>query len=192
MEPILFLAHTESDGTLARSALEALAAALSLGGAVTVGLVGAAVDAAARQIAGSGAVRFLAVEGEGFAQSRYATDASAAEALCRAAGASLVLAAHTSRWARAIPGAAARLNGRADTHATGIAIVNEVPAVTRWFYRQRMEAVFDALAAAVDRAARIGLRSGVERSARRGGGGASGSRGGIAHHGGRRARPAGG
>ncbi|MDE3164676.1 MAG: electron transfer flavoprotein subunit alpha [Acidobacteriota bacterium] len=141
MEPILFLAHTEADGTLAKGALEGLSAALGLGGPVTVGLVGAAVEAAARQIAGCGAARFLAVEGEAFGQSRYATDAAAAEALCRASGASLVLAAQTSRWARAIPGAAARLNGRADTHATGIAVAGGVPAVTRWFYRQRMEAV---------------------------------------------------
>jgi electron transfer flavoprotein alpha subunit len=139
MEPILFLAHTEPDGTLARNALEALSAAIALGGPLTVGLVGANVDAAARHVAGAG--RLLAVEGEAFAQARYATDAAAAEALYRTSGASLVLAAHTSRWARAIPGVAARLSGRADTHATGIAIVNSVPAVTRWFYRQRMEAV---------------------------------------------------
>ena len=39
------------------------------------------------------------------------------------------------------PGAAARLDGRVDTHATAVAIVNGVPAVTRWFYRQRMEGV---------------------------------------------------
>ena len=34
-----------------------------------------------------------------------------------------------------------RLGGRVDTHATGLAAANGVPAVTRWFYRQRMEAV---------------------------------------------------
>lgn len=141
MEPILFLAHIEPDGMLARIALEGLAAAFALGGPVTVGLVGAVVEPAAAQIASCGAARFLAVEGEAFAQARYATDAAAVEALCRAADATLVLAPHTSRWARAIPGVAARRNGRADTHCTGIAIVNEVPAVTRWFYRQRMEAV---------------------------------------------------
>ncbi|MBS1858132.1 MAG: electron transfer flavoprotein subunit alpha [Acidobacteria bacterium] len=141
MEPILFLAHTEADGTLAKGALEALNAAIALGGPLTVGLVGAAVEPAARQIAGCGAARILAVEGEAFAQPRYATDAAAAEALCRAAGASLVLAPQTSRWARAIPGAAARLNGRADTHATAIAVADGAPAVTRWFYRQRMEAL---------------------------------------------------
>lgn len=141
MEKILFLAHTEPDGSLGKAALEALAAAVSLGGELTVGLVGADASEAAGQIAGCGAARFLAVEGEAFAQPRYATDAAAAEALAHAAGAGLVVAAHTSRWARALPGAAARLEGRIDTHATRIAEVNGVPAVTRWFYRQRMEAV---------------------------------------------------
>ena len=141
MEPVLVLAHTEADGTLAKPALEALAAALALGGELTLGLVGAEVRAAADQTAGCGAVRFLAAAGEAFAQPRYATDAAAAEALCRAAGAGLVIAPATSRWARALPGAAYRLGGRVDTHATGIAPVNGVPAVTRWFYRQRMEGV---------------------------------------------------
>ncbi len=137
MEPILFLAHTEPDGGFSRQTLEALAAALALGGEVTIGLVGAAADRAPD----CGAKRYLAVDGEAFAQPRYSTDVAAAEALCRASGAGLVLAPHTSRWARALPGVAARLNGRVDTHATAIQIVNEVPAVTRWFYRQRMEAV---------------------------------------------------
>jgi electron transfer flavoprotein alpha subunit len=137
MEPILFLSHSEPDGGFSRHTLEALAAALALGGDITVGVVGAAAD----QFATCGAKRFLAVEGEEFKQSRYSTDAAAAEALCRAAGTALVIAPHTSRWARALPGVAARLNGRVDTHATTIQMVNEVPAVTRWIYRQRMEGV---------------------------------------------------
>jgi len=137
VEKILFLAQADLD----KPALEALSAACSLGGALTVGLVGPGAAAAANRIAGCGAARFLAVEGEAFAQPRYATDAAVAEALARSAGASLVLAAHTSRWARALPGVAARLDGRIDTHVTRIAEVNGVPAVTRWFYRQRMEGV---------------------------------------------------
>ncbi len=140
MENILLLAHTEDDGSLGKPALEALATALSLGGALSVGLVGAATQAAADQIAGCGAVRFLAVTGDAFAQPRYTTDAAAAEALCRAADCPVVLAPGTSRWARALPGVAFRLGGRVDTHATSMALAG-VPAVTRWFYRQRMEAV---------------------------------------------------
>jgi electron transfer flavoprotein alpha subunit len=141
VENILLLAHTETDGSLGKAGLEALATALGLGGAVTVGLVGAATQAAAVQIAGCGAARFLAVTGDAFGQPRYATDAAAAEALCRAADCQIVIAAGTSRWARALPGVAYRLGGRVDTHATGLAIANGAPAVTRWFYRQRMEAV---------------------------------------------------
>lgn len=141
MEPILVLAHLEADGSLARPALEALAAALALGGEVTVGLAGATADAAAAQIGSCGAARFLAVAGDVFSQPRYTTDAAAAEALCRASGAAIVLAPQTSRWARALPGVALRLGGRIDTHATAIGVRNGVPAVTRWFYRQRMEGV---------------------------------------------------
>jgi electron transfer flavoprotein alpha subunit len=51
------------------------------------------------------------------------------------------MAAATSRWARALPGVAYRLGGRIDTHATSLAVENGAPALTRWFYRQRMEAV---------------------------------------------------
>jgi electron transfer flavoprotein alpha subunit len=140
MESVLVLAHTELDGSLAKPALEALAVALALGAPVTVGLAGAPTKAAADQIASCGAVRFLAVTGDAFSAPRYATDASAAEALCRAAGCSLIIAAGTSRWARALPGVACRLGGRVDTHATGIAAEGGAPAITRWFYRQRMEA----------------------------------------------------
>ena len=141
MERILFLAHTEADGRMGKAALETLPAALAPGGEVVIGLVGASTAAAAEQVAACGAVRFLAVEGAAFAIPRYATDRQAAEALCRESAASLILAPHTARWARALPGVSARLDGRIDTHATAIALVNEVPAVTRWFYRQRMEGV---------------------------------------------------
>jgi electron transfer flavoprotein alpha subunit len=141
VESILLLAHTEADGSLGKAALEALTAARALGGELTIGLVGASVQAAAGQVAGAGAVRILAVTGEAFGQSRYATDAAVAEALCRAAGSPLVIAPDTSRWARALPGVAYRLGGRVDTHATNLTMQNGAPAVTRWFYRQRMEAV---------------------------------------------------
>ena len=141
MESILLLVHTEADGALAKPALEALTSALALGGELTVGLVGGAVEAAARIAAAAGALRILAVSGDEFTQPRYATDAAAAEAIARAAGAAIVLAPATARWSRALPGAAYRLGGRIDTHATGLAVRDGAPAVTRWFYRQRMEAV---------------------------------------------------
>jgi electron transfer flavoprotein alpha subunit len=137
MDTILFLAFTESDGSLAKPALEALGAAVAMGAPLTVGLIGASVAAAASQIAGCGAARFLGVRGEEFGQSRYSTDAAAAEAAARAAGATIVMAPASVRTNRALPGVAHRLDGAIDTHVTAVA---GGPAVTRWYYRQRMEA----------------------------------------------------
>jgi electron transfer flavoprotein alpha subunit len=149
METILFLSHTEPGGTLPKAGLETLAAALALGrelpgATLAVGLVGGdGAQAAADSIAGCGAARFLAVTGEDFAVARYATDAAAAEALARAARATLVLAPGTSRWARCLAGVAQRMNGRADTHVTAIRLEDGAPRATRWYYRQRIEATFE-------------------------------------------------
>lgn len=140
MEQVLVLIHTEAGGTLARPALEAITVAKELGAGFAVGIAGEAVQNAANQVAASGATRFFGVEGAEFAQARYSSDAAAAEALCRASGATLVIAPQTSRWARVLPGMAVRLNGRADTHATAVGMENGSPAISRWYYRQRMEA----------------------------------------------------
>ena len=144
-ESILFLAHTEDDGTLSKATLEGLSGALALAGALgaplTLGLVGADVKAAAAATGGAGAARVLGVEGPAFGAPRYASDAPAAEALARAAGAAIVLAAGTSRWARVLAGVAHRLGGRADTHVTALAVENGQVSATRWSYRQRLEAV---------------------------------------------------
>ncbi len=138
METILVLAHTEAGGGLAKPALEAIGAAKALGAPFSIGLVGAEVQAAA-----CGAEHVLAVQGEAFAQARYSTDAAAAEALARASGASLVLAPATSRWNRVLAGVSHRLGGRVDTHVTGLAAEGGGIAVTRWYYRQRMEATLE-------------------------------------------------
>jgi electron transfer flavoprotein alpha subunit len=145
METILVLLHTDADGSLPRAARETLQAgatlAETLGGApLNVGLVGAEVQAAADSLAACGAARFLGVAGPAFGQARYATDALAAEAICRQAAATLILAPGTSRWARALPGVAHRLGGRVDTHASGLSVVDETPTLSRWYYRQRIEA----------------------------------------------------
>jgi electron transfer flavoprotein alpha subunit len=144
MEKILFLSHTEQDGTLPRAALEALGAAVELAAAVkgelAVGVFGEATAPAAAQLAGAGAKQALAVTGPDFGQARYSTDAAAAEALAKAAGATLVLAPATSRLARVLPGVAHRLSGKVDTHATAVTAADGAPSITRWFYRQRMEA----------------------------------------------------
>lgn len=145
METLLVLAHTEPDGSLAKPALEALGAACALrsalaGSSLVVGLIGAQVEAAANQIAGCGAGRFLGVSGEAFGVSRYATDAAAAAALAQAARATVVLAAGTSRFHRCLPGVAHRLGGRVDTHVTAVGVEQGQITVQRWYYRQRIQA----------------------------------------------------
>jgi electron transfer flavoprotein alpha subunit len=145
METILFLAHAEADGSLGRPALEALGAAKAMAGSLAgatlvVGLAGAKVQAAANGIAGCGAARWLGVSGPDFEEARYASDAAASEALCKAATATVVIAPGTSRWSRVLPGVAQRLGGRVDTHVTGISAEAGALSVTRWYYRQRMEA----------------------------------------------------
>lgn len=145
MENLLILAHTEPDGGLAKSALEAVASALSFCKAMTgttlaVGLVGKHTQPAADLLATCGANRFLAVTGKEYAVSRYSTDAASAEALCRAAQPTIVIAPATSRWNRTLSGVAQRLGGKVDTHITGISAQNGTPTVNRWYYRQRMEA----------------------------------------------------
>jgi len=146
MENILLLVHTEADGSLAKSALESLQTAQALASTIdasgfSVGIVGEKFQAAADQIAGCGAAKYLGVEGAEFAQPRYASDAAAAEAICKTAQATLVIAPATSRWNRVLAGVAQRLNGRVDTHITGLTAENSAVSVSRWYYRQRMEAV---------------------------------------------------
>ena len=144
METILVLAHTENDGSLAKSVREALHAAATLhkslaGSRLLVGFVGENVQAAANSIAACPATKYFGVTGADFCQSRYATDAASAEAICKAAQATVVIAPATSRWARVLPGVAQRLGGRADTHITGVAVTDGKISVNRWYYRQRME-----------------------------------------------------
>jgi electron transfer flavoprotein alpha subunit len=140
MDTILFLSHTEVDGSLGKAGLEALAAAKSLGGTLVVGLFGEQVQPAANQVASCGATKFLGVAGAEFAQARYGSDAAAAEAIAKSSGATVILAPGTSRMNRIVSGVAHRLNGRADTHATAVQVVGGELSVTRWYYRQRMEA----------------------------------------------------
>ena len=140
MDTILVLAHTEANGSLGRSALEVIGAAIKLGGKLIVGLIGADVQQAANSIAGTSATKFYAASSGDFAQARYGSDVAAAEAICRQASPTLVLVPSTSRWNRVLAGLAHRLGGVVDTHVTDISSADGSPSVTRWYYRQRMEA----------------------------------------------------
>jgi electron transfer flavoprotein alpha subunit len=124
---------------------------------MTIGIVAQDATSLASALANAGA-KLLGVSGEAFAQARYATDAAACEALCRAAQASIVLTPHSSRFGRVMAGVTQRLGGCIDTHiaalgthiaalATHITAIDSSPGetdsidATRWFYRQRIEAV---------------------------------------------------
>jgi len=144
MEKILVLLHTDENGGLPKAAFEAVQSARELACGLkestwTAGLVGKDVQNAANSIAACGAGRFLGVSGDDFATSRYATDAAAAEAVCKASEATIVIAPATSRWMRAIPGVAQRLGGTVDTHVVGTKTEDGALSVQRWYYRQRIE-----------------------------------------------------
>jgi electron transfer flavoprotein alpha subunit len=145
MERILVLVHAEPDGEPGRGALEASGAAARLarsieGAELRIGFVGTKGAALAPAFAGCGAGEFLVVSGDEFDVPRYASDAAAIEALVRESGATLVLAPATSRFARALPGAAQRLEGRVDTKVTGLEVEDGRILARHWYYRQRMEA----------------------------------------------------
>jgi electron transfer flavoprotein alpha subunit len=145
MEKILFLAHTEADGSLPNVAREALNAAVDLsrklpGASLAVGLVGRDAKTAADTVAACGAARFLAVTGDEFAASRYASDVAAVAAMVRESQATLVLAPTTSRFSRSLPGVVHRCGGRIETHVSGLEAGDDTIKVQRWYYRQRMVA----------------------------------------------------
>ena len=166
MDNILFLAHTEADGTLNKAALEALTSAVelkqSLNGTLAVALYGPQIQPAADSIAACGATRFLAVSGEAFGQARFATDAAASEALVRASGATIVIAAATSRSSRVMAAVAHRVGGCVDTHVNNVAASagahNGDPLVLSPAHRR----LADPHSASVDSPARSGVASRVE------------------------------
>lgn len=149
METILFLSPAEAGSPLSKNGLEALATtkqlADSLGTTFIAALWGDDPKDAMDGIASCGATKFLTVTGAEFAQPRYATDAAAAEALARAARATIIIGPAGSRWNRVLAGVAHRLGGRADSHVTGLSVSGGSPAIARWYYRQRMEGILNRI-----------------------------------------------
>lgn len=142
MESILVLTHVDEGGmALTKASLEAVSAGLMLAERLRAPLtVGVIAGDAAKLTGALPQAKVLAVAGEAFAQARYASDAAACEALFRAANATIVLIPAGARLARVAAGVAHRLGGAIDTHITAIGGTDRVE-VTRWFYRQRVEAV---------------------------------------------------
>ncbi len=143
-ETILVLTHADESGSaLSAASLEAVTAGMELAArldaSMAIGIVAVDANAAAGVLAGVG-TRIFGVSGEALGQPRYASDAAACEALCKAADATIVLAPGSSRFARVAAGVAHRLGGCVDTHITSIHGEDGIEA-SRWFYRQRIEAV---------------------------------------------------
>ncbi|MDR3792579.1 MAG: hypothetical protein P4L03_04270 [Terracidiphilus sp.] len=140
MENILVLTHTEGSA-LTKASLEAVAAgvdlSLRLSAPLSIGVIGD--PATLNAVAATGA-KFFSVSGEAFTQARYSTDSAALVALAQAAQATILLAPGSSRFARVAAGVASRLGGFVDTHITAIGGADAIEA-SRWFYRQRIEAV---------------------------------------------------
>ena len=143
MESILVLTHTDETNALTKASLEAVTAgkelAARIGAELTIGIVAKHATAPAAHLAGA-TKRVLAVQGEAFAQPRFASDAAACEALWRATLATIVVAPHSSRFARVMAAVAYRVGGAIDTHVTAIGGTENIQA-SRWFYRQRIESV---------------------------------------------------
>ena len=145
MESILVLTHVEEgNAALAKSSLEAVTAGVNLaarlGCSLTIGVISGEDAAAASQILASTGARLLAVSGDAFAQSRFSSDSAACEALCRAGQATIVIIPGCARFTRIAAAVAQRLGGVIDTHITATGGTEAVEA-SRWFYRQRLEAV---------------------------------------------------
>ncbi len=151
MESILVLTHADESGSaLTKASLEAVTAgrdlAARLNAELRIGIVAAKPQLLSKGLlcaAPKGlqcAAPVLAVAGEAFAQARFASDAAACTELCRAAQPTLVLAPHSSRFARVMAAVAHRVGGAIDTHIAALGGA-EGFETTRWFYRQRIEAV---------------------------------------------------
>ena len=145
METILLLAHVEADGSLpsppAKRCTPPRSEQAIAGSNLFVGLAGESVQAAADSIAACPATKYFWRGGRGVCASRATPRRGGGGSACQAAQATMVVAPATSRWNRVLPGVAQRLGGRVDTHVTGIGDAGGKPAISRWYYRQRMEAV---------------------------------------------------
>ena len=120
MQSILVLTHADETGSaLTKASLEAVTAgvdlAARLGAELAIGIVAKHASHAAAQVAGA-ANRLLAVQGEAFAQARFASDAAACTEICRAAMPTIVVAPDSSRFAR-VMAVVARSHGRRHRHA---------------------------------------------------------------------------
>ena len=143
MENILVLTHADETGSaLTKASLEAVTAGLELAARLsaplTIGIV--ATDATSAAAAWPNWCSPVGRLRRSLCPSALRHRRSSREALCRAANATIVLAPGSSRFTRVAAGVAHRLGGFVDTHITALGGTDTIEA-SRWFYRQRIEAV---------------------------------------------------
>jgi len=142
MADILLILHTETNGGFSKGALESITSAKQLAAELNadfdVAVLGLQAETAADKIATCGATRFMVVDDDAISAPRYATDVKALEALIKRAGSKLVLAQGTSRFTRAMPGAALRCDAALDSHIVALKVEDGTVKAQRWYYRQRI------------------------------------------------------
>ena len=142
MESILVLTHADETGSaLTKASLEAVTAGMELAArlsaSLTIGIVAedaATAASAVRRSAPAGRLR------RGLRSGALRHRRRRRRSPPRAANATIVLAPGSSRFTRIMAGVAHRLGGFIDTHITAFGGTDNVEA-SRWFYRQRIEAV---------------------------------------------------
>jgi len=146
MEKILLVGFAETEESLQKALTEtagqAVQLAKSLGCSWEIGLIGKEITVCANHLANAGASKIYGIEGEDFANARYAGDLLAAEAIAKKCQPTCILMPGTTRANRILSALSVRLGGRADTHITKIIVKEGNILINRWFYRQRMEAAF--------------------------------------------------
>ncbi len=139
---ILFLAIPDEAGKLSENTLQSLATARRVAGELNtplcVGLIGGGFQKAADSIS-SAATTFMAVEK---ADGCFATDTAACTALIKQSGAEFVFAPAELRFKKALPAAAFRAGGVADTQIGAVKGASGALEVERWYYRQRIKGAF--------------------------------------------------
>ena len=138
-ESILVLVTVQPGGSATRQDLECIALVKSLGGKLSIGLIGGETAAAAAELSKLGADKVYCVSGEAYAVSRYKSDAAAAQAIAMEAGATVIMGTASTRWNRIAAGLAQRLGGVFDSQIAAASEDAGVVSVDRWFYRQRMK-----------------------------------------------------
>jgi electron transfer flavoprotein alpha subunit len=145
METILVLAHTETDGSLAKPAREALHAAATLHKSLAGSQARRRPDRRNRPGGGQfhrGLSRheIFRRHRRGFRPVALRHRCGGGGSLCQAAQATIIVAPATSRWNRVLPGVAQR-SADARTRTSPASADAGKLSVNRWYYRQRMEAV---------------------------------------------------